>query len=311
MTSMPFSFGNAVSHYSKTGGPGGFLWRFALTYALIGCVLQAVSVWLQWPLYEIYIRMFTEGGGDIDPYIDDINRASATTTLGALLVMPFGLLLWLMFEAASQRRYMRAEGFRLRIGADEGRLFVVGLIWIALFIGMYIGLAVMIIIPAVAGFALGSDMVVIAVLLGVAMVIAYMLFALWLSARLSAAAALTIRDRQIRFFESWRVTKGKGWTIVGAWIVLGLIMIFAIIVFYIVAAALGFGMIAAQVPDFTDEAAVTAAVMSPAFWGPMLLVLLGYMMLGAAFMHIYGGPAALAARTDPAWIGLDVAGEFQ
>ena len=105
MTSMPFSFGNAVSHYSKTGGPGGFLWRFALTYALIGCVLQAVSVWLQWPLYEIYIRMFTEGGGDIDPYIDDINRASATTTLGALLVMPFGLLLWLMFEAASQRYF--------------------------------------------------------------------------------------------------------------------------------------------------------------------------------------------------------------
>lgn len=313
MPPISFSFGNAISHYSKTGGPAGFLWKFALAYTLIACVLQALSVWVQWPVYEVYIRIFTEGG-DIESHARELEQASNSTMLQGLLLAPLGLFVWLMFEGANQRRYMRGEGFGLRIGADEGRIFVVGLMWIAFFIGAYIGLVFAILIPVFIGLAMGESGIALAILLGVLMFFGYMLLVLWLAARLSAAASLTVRDRRIRFFESWRITRGKGWTILGAWIVLLLIIMVAYVVLYLVAIALGFGLIAAQVPDFADgridDAAILAAVASPAFWVPMLLVGLVLFGVQAMFQHIFSGPAALAARTDPDWSGADVAGEF-
>ena len=315
MTPIPFSFGNAISHFSKTGGPGGFLLKFALAYAAVTCVLQAFSIWLQWPLYEVYLEMFTQGGGDIEAYADDLARASNETTVRGLLVMPLGILIWLVFEGANQRRYMRAEGFHLRIGADEGRIFVVGLIWVALFIALYIGVFIAIMIPVIIGVAMGEDGALLAILAGLVIVGGYLLLALWIAARLSAAAALTVRDRQIRFFESWKVTRNKAWTIVGAWIVLGLILMVVYLVLYLLVIALGFGLIAAQVPDFADgrfaEEEILAVVMSPAFWGPMLVVLFVFLMVQAFFQHIFSGPAALAALTDDDWAGADVASEFQ
>ncbi|MEZ6012037.1 MAG: hypothetical protein R3C08_09235 [Hyphomonas sp.] len=313
MNPIPFSFGNAISHYTKTGGPGGFLWKFALAYALFTCVTQAMSVWLQWPIYEIYLRMITDSG-DMESHMEDLNNISAMASLRGLLVMPLGILLWMVFEGANQRRYMRGDGFRLRIGADEGRLFVVGLIWMAFFIAIYIGFAISIIIPIFMGLTLGADGAWISVLLGFAIIAGYFLLVLWIAARLSAAAALTVRDRQIRFFESWRITKGKGWTILGSWVVLMLIMLFVYVVLYVAAAALGWSLINAQVPDFNDgshdQSEIVAAVISPAFFGPMLGLLFVFMLVQAAFMHVFSGPAALAARTDPAWSGMDLAGEF-
>lgn len=314
MNPISFDFGNAISHFSKTGGPAGFIWKFALGYALISCLVQGFSVWLQWPLYETYIEMFASGG-DFETYAEDISRVSAATSLKGMLMLPLTVLVWVMFEGASQRRYMRGDGFRLRIGADEGRIFVVGLIWMALLFAMYFAFAIAILIPVVIGLALGSNGAIFAVLLGIVIVPAVMVLALWIFARLSAATALTVRDQKIRFSSSWRVTKGKGWTILGAWIVLMLIALVAVIVFYVIAAALGLGIVSSQVPDLLDgrgsEAEVLAAVASPVFWIPMLLILLAFLLFQSSLMHIFGGPAALAARTDPEWIGADVAGEFQ
>ncbi len=313
MTPIEFSFGNALTHFTKTGGPAGFLWKFALAYAVMACLVQAVSIFLQWPIYEAYVQMFA-GGGDFDRYVTQMEDMPMSTSLAGLLIMPLGILLWVAFEGANQRRYMRGEGFGLRISADEGRLLLVGLIWIALFIGMYIGFALTFVIPVMAGLALGSDGIGLAMLLGVVLVPGYMLLALWLSARLSAAAALTVRDRQIRFFESWRVTRGKGWTIVGAWIVLSLIAIVVLILFYLLLAALGIGLLSAQVPGLMDgdvaDGAIVGAVVSPVFWAPMLVVALAFTLVQSMLMHIFSGPAALAARTDPEWVSAGTVGEF-
>jgi hypothetical protein len=313
MNPIQFSFGNAIGHFTKTDGPSGFLWKFALAYAGLAMLVQAVSVFLQWPVYEAYIQLFA-GGGDFEQYAEDMENLSVASSMGGLLAMPLGILLWVMFEGANQRRYMRAAGFGLRIGADEGRLLLVGLIWIALFIGMYFLFAIAFAVPVAIGFALGSDGVVPALLLGIVLVPGAMLFMLWLSARLSAAAALTVRDRQIRFFESWRVTRGKGWTIVGAWLVLGLITILVLIVFYLLLAALGIGLLSAQVPGLMDgdvsEDEILVAVMSPMFWAPMLVLVLAFTIAQSTLMHIFSGPASLAARTDPQWISAGTLGEF-
>ncbi|MEZ5998312.1 MAG: hypothetical protein R3B98_06425 [Hyphomonas sp.] len=315
MTRLDFNFGNAVSHYSKTGGPSGFLWKFALVFALVTLVIQAVGIWLQWPLYELYLRMFTEGGGDIEAYADEINRMSMTIGLRGLWIMPLGILTWVVFEGANQRRYMRGEGFSLRIGADEGRLFIVGLIWFALFIGLYIGMIIVMIVPVLIGAALGSAGAAIGAILMLLALFGYLIAMLWVAARLSAASALTVRDREIRFFESWKVTKNKGWTIVGAWIVILLILMVIYMVLYAIAAAVGFAIVNAQVPGLMDgtpdEAALTAALASPGLWGPLLVIFFIAFLVQAASQHILSGPGALAARTDDDWAGADVAGEFQ
>lgn len=304
MNQLDFTFGNALLHFQKTGGPKGFLLKFALVFAAVTILLQVVNVWLQWPVYEIYLRMFTEGR-DFDRYSDELFAASMRSNLTALLMLPLGVLVWMAFEGASQRRYMRGEGFRLRVGPDEWRLLVVGLIWIGLIIGAYIGLFLVILIPMLVGMAGGEAGVGIGAILGLLLTVAYLVFLLWAAARLSAAGALTVRDEQIRFFESWRVTKGKGWAIAGTWILLGLMVMILIIVIYAIAAALGFSTLVSRVPglmegDF-EPSELVRALASPAFWLPMGLIALVLLFFQGAMQHVFAGPAALAAKTDPDW----------
>ena len=292
MTQLPFSFGNALMHFSKVNGPAGFLWKFGLVFALVALVLQVVSIWLQWPMYELYFRIFTEGEVDFVPYADDIMAASMRSNLAALFVMPLGALLWMVFEGASQRRYMRDEGFSLRVSADEWRLLLVGLIWIGLLIGAYIGFAIMLIIPVIIAAAGGESGIWAGALLGFVMLLGYLVFLLWASARLSAAGSLTIRDEQIRFFESWKVTKGKAWTIVGAWVILGFIVVITFVVMYAVIIGVAAATLGTLVPDFfngqVDTEEVLRAMASPVFWLPVVLIGLVMVFLQGIFQHISG-----------------------
>ena len=133
--------------------------------------------------------------------------------------------------------------------------------------------------------------------------IAYMIFVFWLCARFSPAAALTVRDRKIKFGEAWRVTRGKAWTIIGSWIVLALIMSAVFFVFYLIFVV---AIIASLMPmmsgmETEDPTAVFRALLSPGVLIPGALLVVVLVFLQACGMHIYSGPAALAARTDPEW----------
>ena len=133
--------------------------------------------------------------------------------------------------------------------------------------------------------------------------IAYMIFVLWLCARFSPAAALTVRDRKIQFGDAWRVTRGKAWTIVGSWIVLGLIMSVVFFLFYLIFVV---AIVASLMPmmsgmESEDPSLVFRALLAPGVLIPGALLLVGMVFLQACGMHIYSGPAALAARTDPEW----------
>lgn len=305
MTGPDFSFGNAAFHFLRAGGPKGFVLRFALVYGIVALMLTIASVAQQWPLYEVYLRMLTEGDGDFVAYSDEINSASFSANIISLVLLPVSLGIWVMFEAASQRRFMRGDGFRLRLGADEGRMAVVGLIWIALLIAAYIGFAILVAIVAGLAFAFGGTGVGIALLVLV-MLAGFGAF-LWLFARLSPAGALTIRDQQIRFFEAWRVTKGKTWTLFGAYLTLFLIAAFIALVIYAILGAVAFAQLAPLMQDGAepDAGAVIQVLSQPSFWGPAALVFFIMSMLNGVFVHALGGPAALAAKNDPSWIGPD------
>mgnify|MGYP003630929589 CR=1 FL=1 len=302
MNPVSFDYGNAVMHFRKTGGPKGFLFRFGATYVLLYVLLSAVSLWLQWPMY----------GAMFDPAVMDDPVAMEAAMmghmgrmmLGYVVLLPLGLAFWMVFEGANQRRYMRAEDFRLRLGADEWRLLVVGLIWFGLFIGLYIGGILAVLVPMGVAAATGTgEGAMIGGVLAFVLAIAYMIFVFWLCARFSPAAALTVRDRKIKFGEAWRVTRGKAWTIIGSWIVLALIMSAVFFVFYLIFVV---AIIASLMPmmsgmETEDPTAVFRALLSPGVLIPGALLVVVLVFLQACGMHIYSGPAALAARTDPEW----------
>ena len=299
MTPKQITFGNALLHFTRTPGPPGFLLRFALVYGAVSLVTQSIGFLLQRPLYEVYFRMLMDMR-NADRYMNELNEVSMQANVISFAMLPVGILVWIVFEAASQRRYVRGDPFRLALGADEGRIAIVGLIWIALLIGGYIGFAIAFILPMaivsviagpLAGLAIGAIFGLVALGIGV-----------WLMARLSPAAALTIRDRDIRFFEAWRVTKGQGGVLTLAYTALLLIMLILYLALYLVLFGLAYGILSGIAPGQAVDG-MLAAMGSPIFWGPIGIA--GFVMMTAAgsMAHMFGGPGALAARADPDYCG--------
>ena len=300
MNTLEFSVGNAMGHFRKTGGPKGFLWKYALAYALIGIVEQGLSLYLMAPIYGAAFNPIVMEDPDMmdQVMLENMGRVA----LGYLVSFVFGILMWIMFEAASQRRYMRADGFSLKLGGDEGRLFVVGLFWFGLLILLYIGMFILMMIPMIIGAAAGGDGALAAGAVAVIVMLAYMVFAIWVAVRFSPAAAMTIRDRKIRFGSAWRATKGKVWTLIGSWLILALIMMAIIFVLYLVFAVTAvLALMPVMQSGSDDPAAILAAFASPGFIIPAIFFGLIYMGLAGIMMHVFGGPAALAAKTDPNW----------
>lgn len=299
MTGDSISLKGATTHFLHSQGPRGFLLRFVLVYAVLTLVLQGVGVWTQAPVYELYLRAIAGNDGDITPYADELSARSFRANIGALILLPFSLALWVLFEAASQRRYLRAEGFSLKLGADEGRLAVVGLIWFALLIAGYLALVLGAVIPGViVGLAVGAAA---GALLGGGIFLIGLVAALYLFARLSPAAPLTIRDRQIRFFESWNLTRAHGWSLAGSYFVLFAVFTLVSVVLYAVLFFLAFVLVAPAIGSSAgDETAnaVLSGMAQPGFWAPMAFVMLLVLMVFGAFAHALGGPAAWIVREE-------------
>jgi len=299
MTSDRIDLKGATSHFLHTEGPRGFLLRFVLAYAAASLVLQAVGLWTQAPVYELYLRAFAENDGDFSPYLDEMNAHAMRANLGSLLLLPVSLGIWVVFEAASQRRYIRADGFGLKLGADEGRLAVVGLIWFALLIAGYIALLIGAMLPGmIAGLALGAAT---GFAVGGTILLAGMIAALYLFARLSPAGPLTIRDRQIRFFESWNLTKGYGWALAGSYFALFAVFTLVSLLVYGALFFAGFVLVAPAIDSSAGAQtadAILAVMAQPAFWVPMTFVMFLVLMVLAVFAHALGGPAAWMVRQN-------------
>lgn len=304
MNPLPFNLGNAMFHFNRTGGPSGFIWRYVVFYAGAALAIQLVTLPLMAPIWAVSLN--PELAADPVAANNVMIESLGQIMLGYLLSFVLGVLLWMVFEAANQRRHVRGEGFKLRFGADEGRLLVVGLIWVALVIALYIAAILLVMIPtALAALASGSNSGNAAVAVVIALIMGLLVFALglWIAARFSAAAALTIRDQQIRFFESWRVTKGKTWTLIGAWLLLGLIAFLLISFLYIVFAGVAAATLFSTLSAGAEPELVLEAFSSPPAIAGFAVFIFLISMLSAGLGHVFAGPAALAAKTDPSWAG--------
>ena len=308
---MRLRTGSALNHFRKTNGPPGFLWKFVLFYLLVFGLVQIAGLAVNWPIYEIYAEVFADGF-DLEILNDRMQPYQWRSTLWSLVSLPIWLLISVFTEGAIQRRYMRGEGFAIRWGGDEKRLTVVMLIWFGLIIAAYIALIIATLIVTLIAILLGSALPALGVAIAVVFGLAFLGAVLFFVTRLSAASALTVRDRQVRFFQSWGVTRGRWRSMFNAFIILSVIAIIGITVLY----ALGFLIGYAQVEPLlrgedADVAAIVAKLFSPGVLLPLGLLMGVYTAAAAVLYYVWSGIGALAAKTDPEWAGqIGIAAEF-
>lgn len=292
---MDFNYENASLHFLRTGGPRGFVWKYALAYTLLSIVFLGLIMVLLGGSYISSFGSLVYG----DPSAMEQSADVGSILLMYVVVLPISLLFYAVFETCFLRRYMRGDGFKLRLGRDELNVFVVLLIWLAIIVGLVVVFAI---IAAIAGMSsmsgMSEDSPVMNPVGIIVIFFAYMaLFGIlgFLGIRFGPAAALTVRDGRIRFLDAWQVTKGRWWVLFGAysawWFMAFIAYVFFILV--LVGFTLPFSLAAQTGEPVSSVGAVIA----------MVLFYLLLLPAGACFYYIWAGPAALAAKTDIRYTG--------
>lgn len=157
------------------------------------------------------------------PTFDDFRPVLNGFGLVFSVLLPVSLLSSAMMSAAIARSVLnptqKAWGY-LRFGADEVRILAVsvalGLIFVVL-TGLIWGVT----------FALGAAAVnapVLWVVVVIFFLVAWAAF-LWLLVRLSLAVPMTLAEKRIVLFDSFKLTKGRVWPLVGMAIIAGVMSV--------------------------------------------------------------------------------------
>ncbi len=195
------------------------------------------------------------------------------------LVAPLGILLGAVTTAAVARSVVEpgksAFGY-LRIGMDEVRVAVVTLV-LSILIGIASFIALLV-AGGVGGALIAGDVPgawLVAIVLGLAAAAAI----IWLSVRLSLAVPITVAEKKFAFFESFKMTGGHVWGLIGmaiiAFVMTIVVSILASIVFFPVTMGLF-----ATVDWEALEGADIATILQSA--GPMILIAIVIQAISAA-----------------------------
>ena len=141
------------------------------------------------------------------------------------VVLPVSLVASAMIYAAVARAVLRpaesAFGY-LRLGMDEVRVLVVSLVLFVVFVAL----------TALLGGIVGVAIAVTAAaeapalwLLVVLLVLAAIAVCIWLAVRLSLAIPITMAERRIAIFDSFALTKGRFWPLLGMALLAGVMSI--------------------------------------------------------------------------------------
>jgi hypothetical protein len=309
-----FSFEGALSNAFSAAHVRSFPWLFAAAFALVFTVYGAIMAYLAGDAFLSVangLEALTEADFDeSDP------RGMVTMMFGMLApLVPWSIAasvgawaLWAMFEASSQRRYIRDERFSLRFGGDELRMMVVGLFWSLFYLACF-GLPMLSIFSGMMGILdmIASDLsedelarrIVPVVFGGMGFMLLALPVYVFLATRLAPCFAMTIKDRRIVFLDAWNVSRGRFWPILGAFVILS---IGGSVVASVIGQALQFGVMMPVLGRIEDAESIEDFVrvfQSPAFLVPMGIYALVRLFLSGLLQHVTGAPAAFAARHDP------------
>jgi hypothetical protein len=304
-----FSFDKALGWAFTAPHARSYFIFYPLVYGLAYLILFGAIGALGYSLWPQIAASFEalDASGD-----DPAAAISAMTALGAQTAPLIGLfsigswIVWAMFEAASQRRFVRGDRFSLGLGMDELRLM-----WVSLLFGL-MGLVIFAIpliimgngflsLIASSNGALSEDEIAARVLPSIfgglsAMVLFFFVYTFF-ATRLAPCFGLTIKERKARFLDAWNVSRGRFWPILGAFLILA---IAGSIVTQIVQSMAQFALIPALATlDTTSEVPDFSTFTSPGFL--ISAAVAGFIIIAiqGLYLHVIAAPAAFAARQDP------------
>lgn len=308
-----FSFDRALTYPFKAPHFGSFPWIYGLAYAAIYVALFLVIGLLGWQSLAEWFLALQELENDPNPMPADVFAAlfGGFGRLVPLILIAslVGWVVWAMFETASQRRYIFGAKFSLGFGGDEVRIMVVGLLWalmslvifvvpIILFVSAFGALAEM--DPSgqlddqTAARFLGTFFA------GFGLMFLFSLLYIFIATRLAPCFGLTVKEKEIRFFDAWNVSRGRFWPILGAYVIIVVVVSVLSQIISTVAQMLMMPLfMSLPVGDELPTEEMAAIFLSPAFIAPMAILYFGLLFVQGLTQHFVGAPAALAARHDP------------
>lgn len=310
---------------------GGVLFQATMAYYLIMIALIAAFVAVNYPTFAEVGRWFASlsANGAAAQAAPQINPMGimALFLLGFIWMFFFYILL-AAYEAACLKWMIHGEtsGFMgLNLGADTWRVY--SGYWIWFLINMVLSFTVSIVMMplmfmgmagAAAGgvgddpFAMSSGMILFQVLY---YVVYYGIFA-FVGVRFAPAAATSIARRKFSFFDAWKVTRGRFWTLLGSFVVI--ILIYAVA--FLLIGGVGFGFVIgsswsdlANLGPMTsneDSLAAMGRIFSPQNWaiiGAAYLAILVVAMLFAIMFYGVNARAVIAAMEEGKIPGITLA----
>jgi len=236
---------------------------------------------------QVIISLEESGGGEPSPA--DISKMTGVLFrwMGSIFLM--SILSWIIIvsvETAFHKNTLHGidhGAFPLRFGVPELRVmlaqFVVYMIvngvYMAAYFAFIIILLIFVGIGSVLSPTLGAILGTVFGIIGLIAMLGVVLFAL---ARLAPAAALSVRDNEIRLLEGWKLTKTMYWPMIGSYMILWLIgytvimvifLIFAFVAFSDPALYDGFANISENNPEaFSD--AISQLLSNPRVYIPLI-----------------------------------------
>jgi hypothetical protein len=215
-------------------------------------------------------------------------------------LLAFGLAVQCMMAAAVYRLILRHDDTRfgyLRLGLDEVRLMVLTLMYVLMFIAFMVLITLgAALVMSVAAFAGQNVMIFV----GAATELFLLGLVVYVGVRLSLAPVATFAEKRLSLFESWELTRGQFWRLLGAYVLaLACVVVLGLLALVVFTAVAGVFVVATggQMTDlgevFKPDESSLRAYFTPA--------LVAYMFVGSVFSALYyaviAAPGAVAYQS--------------
>lgn len=297
---------------------GGVLTGATLAFGLLSLLTFGVFAFFNWRAVGDYLLWISSisaqsGANPGDPAaVQAMMPPASVMGLGPayFLLSLFFYVLLASYEAACLRWLARGETggfFGLSLGADTWRVYLGYWLWLFLLMGFYFGGVIAGVLVGVAvgllAAQLGGDAATPLMLLAPLVVIVCVLGPMiYFGVRFAPAAATSIALKRFAFFDAWKVTKGRFWGLIGAFLIVFLIYCVAIFVWYaVMIGIIGFNVFRQMQAGTEGQQQFFALLSSPAVWIP-IAVLYAVMLVvaGVFYVALFGinARAVIAAAED-------------
>lgn len=277
--------------------------RLVLVWALLEFAFAlAITSFATTTVAPSYARLSElAASGQAPGVVDEANQLLQQVAPPSLAIVAAGLVYYAIFYAAMNRAVLRPDDSRfayLRLGADELRQL--GLLALLLLIAFAIYIAAFVVGVVIGGvFALVASpegapalSILVAILVGVPLMVVALV-------RLSLSPAITFASaRTVSLADSWRLTRGRFWPMLGTYLVATALNLVVLVCTYTIAVAAsmlvgGFGALG----DAVRPSETLADVVRPASLVHLVVLSIGEALRAPVLMtpptYIY---AALTAR---------------